>query len=179
MTEDIRARMVEMLPRLRRFAFLLSGDMDRAEDLTQETCVRALANSDQWARGTRLDSWMYRIAQNLWYDRLRANKVRGIVVDIDDALDVVGDDGRKVADSRVLLNQVIKCIGELTSEQQVLITLVCVDNMSYREAADTLGVPIGTVMSRLARARKALHVSMNGGDDDLASDLKSMGSGRE
>ncbi len=179
MTEDIRARMVEMLPRLRRFAFLLSGDMDRAEDLTQETCVRALANAEQWTKGTRLDSWMYRIAQNLWYDRLRANKVRGIVVEIDDALDIVGEDGRKVTDSRLLLNQVIAHIGELTSEQQLLITMVCVDNMSYREAAEALGVPIGTVMSRLARARKALHVSMNDENDDVATVSKSMGSGRE
>ncbi len=178
MTEDIRARMVELLPRLRRFAFLLSGDMDRAEDLTHETCVRALANSDQWTKGTRLDSWMYRIAQNLWYDRLRASKVRGIVVEIDDALDVAGDDGRRVVEGRLLLSQVIKAIGDLAPEQQLLITMVCVDNMSYREAADALGVPIGTVMSRLARARKALHVSMNGEHDDHSSGSKSMGSGR-
>ncbi|MEQ1710887.1 MAG: sigma factor-like helix-turn-helix DNA-binding protein, partial [Hyphomicrobium sp.] len=108
-----------------------------------------------------------------------ANKVRGIVVEIDDALDIVGEDGRKVTDSRLLLNQVIAHIGDLTSEQQLLITMVCVDNMSYREAAEALGVPIGTVMSRLARARKALHVSMNDENDEVASVSKSMRSGRE
>ena len=179
MTEDIRARMVELLPRLRRFAFLLSGDMDRAEDLTQEACARALAHADQWTKGTRLDSWMYRIAQNIWYDRLRASKVRGIVVEIDDALDVVGDDGRRVVEGRLLLDQAIRCMGELTADQQLLITMVCVDNMSYREAADVFGVPVGTVMSRLARARKALHLSMNDEIDDLSFELKSAGSGRE
>jgi RNA polymerase sigma-70 factor (ECF subfamily) len=155
--------MVEVLPRLRRFAFMLSGDMDRAEDLTQEACMRALANAEQWTAGTRLDSWMYKIAQNLWYDRMRATKVRGITVELDDALNVAGDDGRQVGDGRLQLAEVLSGIERLTPEQQLLLTMVCVDGLSYREAARSLDVPIGTVMSRLARARKALHEYMENG----------------
>lgn len=162
MTEDFRTGMVELLPRLRRFALLLCGDLDRAEDLTQETCLKALANSGQWTAGTRLDSWMYKIAQNIWYDRLRASKSRGITVDIDDALDVIGEDGRRVGESRLMLGHVARHIGQLPSEQQLLIALVCADGLTYREAADALDLPIGTVMSRLARARKALHEAIGG-----------------
>ena len=77
MTDEIRNRMVELLPRLRRFAVALTGDLDQGDDLVQETCMRALSRVDQYQPGTRLDSWMYRIAQNLWLDRMRAKKVRG------------------------------------------------------------------------------------------------------
>src|SRR5947208_14365977 len=75
-TDELRNRMVEILPRLRRFAVALTGDLDQGDDLVQETCMRALSRVDQWQPGTRLDSWMYRIAQNLWLDRMRAKKVR-------------------------------------------------------------------------------------------------------
>lgn len=149
--------MVELLPRLRRFAYALTGSLDKADDLVQDTCARALANADQWQAGTRLDSWMYRIAQNLWFDRMRSQKVRGEVVDIDGALDLVGSDGRDVTDSRLTLQAVAKSIAQLPADQQLVIAHVCIDGLSYKEAADALDVPVGTVMSRLARARKALH----------------------
>lgn len=160
MTEEFRTRMIDVLPQLRRFAYLLSGSLDRAEDLTQETCLRALASESQWTSGTRLDSWMYRIAQNLWYDRLRATKVRGTPVEVDEAVQLIGIDGRDVIENRQLLQEVVRNIGLLSAEQQILITLVCVDGLSYQEAAETLHLPIGTVMSRLARARKSLHSEM-------------------
>ena len=83
MTDELRSRMVEILPRLRRFAVALTGDLDQGDDLVQETCMRALSRVDQWQPGTRLDSWMYRIAQNLWLDRMRAKKVRGVQVDVE------------------------------------------------------------------------------------------------
>ena len=76
-------RMVAVLPRLRRFAYALTGNTEQGDDLVQDACLRALSRVDLWQPGTRLDSWMYRIAQNIWLDRLRANKVRGEVVDID------------------------------------------------------------------------------------------------
>lgn len=162
MTDDIRSRMVELLPRLRRFAYVLTADMDKADDLVQETCVRALTSADQWQPGTRLDSWMYRIAQNLWLDRLRTNKVRGPAVDIDTAHDLIGMDGRDVTESRLTLSEVAKHIAKLPPDQQILIAIVCIDRLSYKEAAEALGVPIGTVMSRLARARQTLHTAING-----------------
>jgi len=161
--------MVELLPRLRRFAYALTGSMDKADDLVQDTCARALANADQWQSGTRLDSWMYRIAQNLWFDRMRSQKVRGEVVDIDSALDLAGSDGRDVTDSRLTLQVVANSISNLPADQQLVIAHVCIDGLSYKEAAETLGVPIGTVMSRLARARKALHEAITATADPLGA----------
>src|SRR5215510_15980700 len=82
-TDEIRSRMVELLPRLRRFAYALTGDLDQGDDLVQEACARALSRVDQFEAGTRFDSWMFRIAQNIWFDRKRAQKVRGPVADLD------------------------------------------------------------------------------------------------
>jgi RNA polymerase sigma-70 factor, ECF subfamily len=154
---ELRHRIVELLPRLRRFSYALTGDTDKGDDLVQETCARALSRLDQWEPGTRLDSWMFRIAQNIWLDQQRSHKVRGDSADIDQAYDIPGDDGRDVVESRLTLKRVSQSIAELPNDQQVLIALVCVDGLSYKEAADILEVPIGTVMSRLARARRALH----------------------
>jgi len=100
---------------------------------------------------------MFRIAQNAWFDRARAKKVRGEVIDIDDAHDLSDTDGRKVTENRLTLGVVSAGIARLPDDQRVLITLVCVEGLSYKEAAEQLQVPIGTVMSRLARARQTLH----------------------
>jgi RNA polymerase sigma-70 factor, ECF subfamily len=161
-TDELRTRMVELLPRLRRFAIALTGDLDQADDLVQETCVRALSRVEQWQPGTRLDSWMYRIAQNLWVDRARARKVRGEQVEVEAAEALPGTDGRTVAESRLTLDAVSAAMAHLPDEQRVLIALVCVDGLSYKEAAEITQTPIGTVMSRLARARRELHVRLEG-----------------
>ena len=163
MANDIRDRMVELLPRLRRFAYALTGNLDRADDLVQDTCARALANAEQWQSGTRLDSWMYRIAQNLWFDNMRAQKVRGPSIDPDTAQDVAGIDGRDVTESRLTLQAVAAGLSRLPPDQQLVIAHVCIDGLSYKDAADALDIPIGTVMSRLARARRALHDILQNG----------------
>lgn len=156
MKDNVRSPMIELLPRLRRFAYALTGSVDLADDLVQDTCERALARMDQWTPGTRLDSWMYRIAQNIWVDNRRAKKSRGEAVDIDTMHDLAGSDGRRVTEGRLTLMRVGEEMANLTSDQRVLIALVCVEGLTYREAAETLELPIGTVMSRLARARQAL-----------------------
>jgi RNA polymerase sigma-70 factor (ECF subfamily) len=152
--------MVEFLPRLRRFAIALTGTLDQADDLVQETCMRALSRVEQWEPGTRLDSWMYRIAQNLWFDRMRANKLRGEVLDIEAVERVAGHDGRDVMESRLTLKSVLTAMQGLPADQKVLVALVCVDGLSYKEAAEITRTPIGTVMSRLARARRELHAHL-------------------
>jgi RNA polymerase sigma-70 factor, ECF subfamily len=157
---EVGGRMVELLPRLRRFAHSLTHDWDLSEDLVQETCARALAHLDQWQPDTRLDSWMYRIAQNLWIDQLRAEKVRGEPVDIAAVRNLSDCDGRVVTESRLSLLELKECIAALPLEQRVLLNLVCVDGLSYKEAAEAIDSPTGTVMSRLARARLALHDAM-------------------
>lgn len=158
MTDDIRERIVELLPRLRRFAYVLTGDEDKGDDLVQETCTRALSRLDQFVPGTRLDSWMFRIAQTQWFDRLRAQKVRGETLGLEGAemLDLPGEDGRRTTEYRLTLKKVIEGITQLPPEQRVLIALVVVDGHSYKEAAQLLDIPVGTVMSRLSRARISL-----------------------
>ncbi len=162
MTDDIRQRMVELLPRLRRFAYVLTGDSDKGDDLVQETCARALSRLEQWQPGTRLDSWMFRIAQTQWFDRLRAQKVRGETLDLEAAGEVAGEDGRDITENRFTLARVQEGIQLLPPEQKVLIALVIIDGRSYKEVADILGIPIGTVMSRLARARSSLFQYVEG-----------------
>lgn len=159
MADELRHQIVALLPRLRRFAYALTGDRDRGDDLVQDTCVRALSKQEQWQAGTRLDSWLYRIAQNLWFDRIRAGKVRGDQVGIDAVDNLPGEDGRSITEGRSTLNVVSKAIEQLPPDQKILVVLVCIDGLSYKEASDVLEIPIGTVMSRLARARRALHAA--------------------
>jgi RNA polymerase sigma-70 factor (ECF subfamily) len=166
--DDVQARMVEILPRLRRFAFALTGDLDKADDLVQDTCERALERLHQWQPGTKLDSWMYRIAQNVWLDQYRARKVRREQAALDEAENFAGSDGRTVTETRLTLAAVNDGIRRLPADQQVLVAMVCVEGLSYKEAASILEIPIGTVMSRLARARQALYAAITDGPPVLA-----------
>src|SRR5215467_2210961 len=154
--QNVHDRMVKLLPRLRRFMQSRTRGLDLSEDLIQETYVRALAHLDQWQSGTRLDSWMFRIAQNLWIDHMRAEKVRGDVVDIGLIDHVLSYDGRIAAESRLALQQLRKDIARLSTEQRNVIRLVCEYGLSYKETGRILNLPAGTVMSRLARARNTL-----------------------
>ncbi|MBX9588539.1 MAG: RNA polymerase sigma factor [Hyphomonadaceae bacterium] len=161
MTDEIRSRMVAVLPRLRRFAYALTGSTEHGDDLVQEACLRALSRVERWQPGTRLDSWMYRIAQNIWLDRMRANKVRGEVVDVEAVEELPGLDGREITESQLTLEEVDAALRRLPAEQRAVIALVCIEGVSYKEAAEISGVPIGTIMSRLARARQALHAILD------------------
>lgn len=153
---QLRNQLAGLLPRLRRFAFSLTRNSDSCNDLVQETCLRALSKADLWQEGTRLDSWLFRIAQNIWLDRKRAEKSRGETIDMDEILGLAGADGRNVTESRLTLAEVTRGMAQLKPDHQVVLGLVCVDGMSYKEAADVLELPIGTVMSRLSRARLEL-----------------------
>jgi RNA polymerase sigma factor (sigma-70 family) len=155
-TQSIRNQMAALLPRLRRFALSLTGNGADADDLVQDTVERALRNLHQWQQGTRLDSWMFRIAQNLWIDTTRARRVRAMVTHDPEAAEKVAVDGARDAEARLAFADTVRALGELPEEQRVVVGLVLVDGMSYREAADVLNVPMGTITSRLARARIAL-----------------------
>jgi RNA polymerase sigma-70 factor (ECF subfamily) len=125
--------------------------------LVQEACLRAFARLDQWQPGTRLDSWMFRIIHNIWIDQKRASKVRGAVIDLDSAPEIAGPDGRDVVERRMTLNRVLEAMDKLPQEHRELIALVSIEGVSYQEAASILQIPIGTVTSRLVRARRALY----------------------
>jgi RNA polymerase sigma-70 factor (ECF subfamily) len=163
MTEDL----VVLLPRLRRFARALAHSEDEADDLVQSACERALASRHGFVPGTRLDSWMYRIVQNLWIDRCRSRATRGEHVDIDEAYDLAGADGRTETMSRLTLAEVRERVRALPEDQRLVLALVTLEGLSYREAADRLAVPIGTIMSRLSRARRRL-MDPPSGDHALA-----------
>lgn len=154
--ESIRHRIAAMLPRLRRFALSLAGNRADADDLVQDTVERALRSLHQWQPGTRLDSWMFRIAQNLWIDAMRARRVRAVTVHDPEAAAEVAVDGARDAEARMVLADTVKALAALPEEQRAAVALVLVEGLSYREAADVLGVPMGTLTSRLARARAAL-----------------------
>jgi RNA polymerase sigma-70 factor, ECF subfamily len=156
MPETFQRDLVALVPKLRRFALSLAGNMQDADDLVQSACERALRYQAQFTPGTRMDSWMYRIVQSLWLDDLRKRRVRGVAVDPEDAS--LGDEGKAASlpADRLMLKQTAAAIATLPEPQRVVLSLVAVEGLSYREAADVLDVPVGTVMSRLARARDAL-----------------------
>ncbi len=100
---------------------------------------------------------MFRIIHNIWIDQKRALKVRGASVDLDGASELVGMDGRDVVERRLTLNRVLDAMDKLPREHRELIALISIEGVSYQEAAEILDIPIGTVTSRLVRARRALH----------------------
>ena len=166
--DTIRTEIVALLPRLRRFALSLTGNRADADDLVQDTVERALRHLDQWQRGTKLDSWMFRITQNLFIDARRAAKrKRHVLVDAGGALPDAGIDGVRAAEARVTWMQTCAALATLPADQRSAVALVLVDGMSYRDASQVLGVPIGTLTSRLARARDALATRIFGSATEL------------
>jgi RNA polymerase sigma-70 factor (ECF subfamily) len=162
-TDDFRSKVAALLPRLRRFALALAGTPHDADDLVQSAVERALSRAEQWSPDTRLDSWMYRIVQNLWIDQTRRRRTRGETAVLDDALHVSGEDGREVTERRLMLQSARAAFAELAPELREAAGLVILNGMSYREAAETLEVPIGTIMSRVSRSRRALEDALGVG----------------
>jgi RNA polymerase sigma-70 factor, ECF subfamily len=154
----IGPELVALLPRLRRFALALCRSPSLADDLVQGACERALANADKWTPGTRFDAWMFRILRNYWIDHLRRVRSEGMTEEITAQEELLRDEhtGEGAVLSRLTLSEVQRAITNLPEDQREVLILVCVEDFAYREAAEVLGVPIGTVMSRLARARKRL-----------------------
>ena len=160
MAPTIGHELVKLLPRLRRFALALCRSPTLADDLVQGACERALANAESWTPGTRFDAWVFRILRNHWLDTIRRQKtenLRGEAVDDEKiSRDVMGEDGETSLLHKLTLADVRRAIDNLPTEQREVLVLVCLEDLAYKEAAEILGVPIGTVMSRLARARKTL-----------------------
>lgn len=154
--DTFRRDLISVIPKLRRFALSLVGNAQDADDLVQSACEKALRNAGQFQPGTRLDSWMYRIIQNLWLDDRRRSRTRGTAIDPEDAY--LSDEGRaaQLPEDRMMLAQVRSAMAELPEAQRAVLSLVAIEGLSYKETAEVLGVPMGTVMSRLSRAREAL-----------------------
>jgi len=149
MRDDIAA----LLPRLRRFGRTLAHNREDADDLVQIAVERALTHSHQWQPGTRLDSWMFRMMQNAWIDESRARVRRQQTFVEEEAGEHVGV---STNDAQMDALAVRKAVSQLSDEQRAVVGLVLVEGLPYKEAADVLGIPVGTLTSRLARARDAL-----------------------
>lgn len=145
---------------MRRFAAGLAGNAADGDDLCQTTIERALANRDKWQAGTRLDSWMYRIMRNLWIDEARSRQRRGQSFIEEEAGLGIGADGGQEA--MVELGNVDRAMAKLPAEQREAVLLVMVEGYGYREAAEIVGCPVGTLNSRLVRGRDALLAELGG-----------------
>lgn len=145
-----------MLPRLRRFARALTGQVADADDIVQIAVERALMRTDQFQPGTRLDSWLFSIARNAWIDEARARARRAKTFAPAELGEQVGTDGAADMHAKLEASDVWSAMRRLPEEQREAVALVCIEGLAYREAAEALGVPIGTLTSRLARGREAL-----------------------
>jgi RNA polymerase sigma-70 factor, ECF subfamily len=148
-------QLVAVLPRLRRFARGLSGSAADADDLVQAACERALARQHQFQEGTRFDSWMFRIVQTIWIDQVRSREVRKEDGDVPEER-LGSDEPVRRVEARLALDEVRRAVGRLPPDQRAALLLVTVEGLTYKEAAEVAQVPVGTIMSRLARARIAL-----------------------
>jgi RNA polymerase sigma-70 factor (ECF subfamily) len=150
-----------MLPRWWRFGLALTRSAADADDLEQSACERALSRGAQLRGETKIGAWMYTIMRNLWIDQIRMRRTH-LHDGIEAAHELMGDDGVALAERNSTWAAVRRGLAALPVQQRVALTLVCVDGMSYKEAAAILDIPIGTVTSRIARGREALHAQLAG-----------------
>jgi RNA polymerase sigma-70 factor, ECF subfamily len=152
---EVRAGLEPALARLWRYALVVSRARDVADDLVQATCLRAIERADQFVPGTRVDRWLFAILRSIWLNEIRSRRIRegGGFVDAQDALTT---DGASEIETNITAAAVLRAIDRLPEAQRETILLVYGEGYSYAEAAATLGVPIGTIMSRLSAGRAAL-----------------------
>jgi RNA polymerase sigma-70 factor, ECF subfamily len=155
MNDELQRQLPNLLPRLWQFALRLTRNHADAEDLLQRCCLRALEKRAQWRPDSVLLSWLFSIMHSVWLNELRAAQRRregsldtGVQVD---AFEDQGSSGDP--EYQLLCRQIVDAVEALPEAQRVVMILVAVEGFSYREAAQILEVPIGTVMSRLSRAR--------------------------
>ncbi|HXM82814.1 MAG TPA: sigma-70 family RNA polymerase sigma factor [Burkholderiales bacterium] len=150
-------RLVELIPRLRRYARALVGDRASADDLVQDTLERAWAKLHLYRRGTDLRAWLFTVMHNVHVNKVRATRVTDT---LEDELPELAQ--RASQGDALLVRDLDRAIARLPSEQRAVLLLVTLEEMSYEDVASTLGIPIGTVMSRLSRAREKLRMMMLG-----------------
>lgn len=155
----MQQQLKQLLPGLRRFAYSLTGTVPDADDLLQSTVEKLLQRAPP--EGVELAPWAFRICRNLWIDECRARKVRQDATQKPELTDGQWVDGERATTSQIELEQVNEAMSRLPDGQREIIALVALQGLSYQEVAETLELPKGTVMSRLARARMALSDLLN------------------
>lgn len=151
-----------LIPRLRRYAHALARHPVRPDDLVQDALERAWSRRGQWQRGTDLRAWVFAILHNVFISDMRRFAARGYGADPFDADEHVDASNAGSGDSNLKLD-LERALAALSAEQRTVVLLVGLEDLGYREAAEVLGIPIGTVMSRLARGRARLRQLMEGG----------------
>ena len=153
--DELSTALPALLPRLWRFALRLAGDRHDAEDLVQRACIRALERRNQLQPGTATLSWLFSIVHSVWLNEVRARQIRNnaSLQWTEELAATLVDSAAVDPETNALHQQVIAAVSRLPDAQRAVMLLVAVEGLSYREAAEALDVPVGTVMSRLARAR--------------------------
>jgi RNA polymerase sigma factor (sigma-70 family) len=167
---SLAAAIAAAIPRLRRYATALLGNASDADDLVQDCVERALSRADTLRDPDRLTAWLLTILHNLHVSGIRGRQRRGIAVAVDSladdlALSVPPED-------RPATRDFVRGVAALTPEHRQVLLMVCLEGLSYREVGEILDIPIGTVMSRLARARERLRVLLEGGEDQVVRRIK-------
>lgn len=155
LTNDLKEELVILLPRLLRFGRALTRSAAEAEDLVQEACLKALDREETWDRSLPLDRWVFSIVRNTWVSELRKRQVRlgHGQVPAEDSNELKT---HRTGENYLAVSELISHINELPSELRAVLLLISVEGYSYAEASTLLEIPVGTVMSRVHRARKAL-----------------------
>ena len=164
---EFGARVNELIPRLRRYARALTGERSAADDLVQDTLERAWTKLHLWRAGSDLRAWLFTVMHNVHVNQVRSRSAAA-TVPLDD--DVADAPVRATQADMLEVRDIDTALKRLPVEQREVLLLVALEHMSYQETADTLGIPIGTVMSRLARARERLRMMLDA--DAGATSLK-------
>jgi len=158
---DLAAEIEPHIPALRRYAWALVRNQDAADDLVQDCLERALSRWHLRRRDADPRAWLFTILRNLYLNDLRQKKRRGLVVDYQDVDLPAGPDGD--GERSLMVRDALQALNALSEEQRSLLLLIGVEEFSYQQAADLFGVPTGTIMSRLSRARASLRAVIEGG----------------
>jgi RNA polymerase sigma-70 factor, ECF subfamily len=165
---ELRQGVAALLPRLRRFGAALAGNAEDGDDVVQGAIERALSKSEQWHEGVKLDLWLFGIMQRFWRDELRRRRNDTAAKDLVNGGGADSSvDGRRITETMLMLTKTRERFSRLPDEQRLALALVVIDGRSYQEAADHLEIPIGTLMSRLSRARESLRMMTE--EDELQS----------
>jgi RNA polymerase sigma-70 factor (ECF subfamily) len=160
--DAFQRELVALLPRLRRLARALARDAADADDLVQLSLERALARREQWTPGTQLHSWVFTIMKRAWIDEARSRTRRRRWLAPAAEGEFVADPTAVSLETRLTADSVEAAMSRLPDDQRLAVALVLVEGLSYREAADVLEVPVGTLTSRLVRGRQALMAQLQG-----------------
>jgi RNA polymerase sigma-70 factor (ECF subfamily) len=160
--ESFASRTMQYIPRLRRYARALTGDISAADDLVQDALERALLKQSLWREGTDLRAWLFTVMHNIFINQVRSAAANRLVPIDDVAADAFADTPPLQASDRLEIRDLDAALQALPEEQRAVVLLIGLEQMTYEEAARVLEVPIGTVMSRLSRGRERLRRLLQG-----------------